>query len=554
MSAALREWGAVLGLVVAGVTAASWPLAVLPADTLTGPLSTTDLSFTVFAQWWSWEVLAGRESFWHSDLLDFPAGLPVGPSLWNPVVLFATGWLHALFEPLRAYNLSVLFLQVLNGLALYLLGRRLGGRAGGAVAVVLGLMAPFTWHELFAGRPEQGFLAPAALYLALVPDVEERPLRLGAAMALAACCYWLVAPMLALATLVLLGRRLALPATRRGLLRAALTSVVLAAPVALLVAVPQLVRPEVLATFSDPELGGLRANESWSPAWSLTWLSWAPKQVGRLALCALALGALAAWRVRDARAWLGVGALGLVMAAGPLLQVGGEPVLVGGYHLSLPLAWLDLLPGMERQWWPYRWLVLTVLGLSAAAAAVAPRLPRPVVALLCLGVVAEGLALWPVGTSRPSVLAERAALDPVAEGRYYRLELVSELPGLGDEAGAVHFVSGGTLGDLPVLLAALAERPVSSADAGLGGSVVRNRGSLDAAWHARAAACELGPGELEALHEDGFRWLVTVRVPGEPPKRCLDRTMERAPVRLGALDLWSLSDGPVEELVQRRAR
>lgn len=544
-----REAVVATSVVALAVVALSWPLAWASPATVTAPLSSTDLAYTLFAHRWAWEVMAGRESFWHSALMAYPEGLAVGPGLWNPVVLFATSWLQALSEPLPAYARAVVLLQVLNGLALYVLGRRLGGPLGGALAASVGLLLPFTWHEHFEGRLEQGFIAPAALYLAWVPEVEERPVRVGAAMALAAACYWFTAPMLALATLPLLGRRLLRPETWRALLVAVGLSVLLAAPVAALVVLPQLDRPEVLATFSDARMVRVRLAESWPALASVAWLGPGTRPVGKLALGALALGALALWRAPGARAWLLVGLLGLVMAAGPLLQWGGEPVVLGGRHVALPLGWLDLLPGMSRMWWPYRWLLLTVLSLAAAAALVAPRLPRPAVALLGLLLVVEGLALWPVrGTPAHLQSSPRALLDPVPDGRYLRLPLAQERAGLPADGEPVHFVSGGVLGEVPLVLTALTGQPTSSADAGLGGRVVAEQVALSAAWEDPSRACELRWSDLAHLAEAGFTWLAVVEpMPGRA-QGCLQRHLGPAEARAAGVLFWRVAEEADEAL------
>jgi hypothetical protein len=63
-----------------------------------------------------------------------------------------------------------------------------------------------------------------------------------------------------------------------------------------------------------------------------------------------------------------------------------EPLVIGGRVLPLPGAILDGLPLFERQWWPHRWLSLSVVGGAGCAAAALATLPGD-------GRLARGVAL-----------------------------------------------------------------------------------------------------------------------------------------------------------------
>jgi hypothetical protein len=79
--------------------------------------------------------------------------------------------------------------------------------------------------------------------------------------------------------------------------------------------------------------------------------------------------------------FVGIAAFGAVMAMGPYLKWGPDPVIWGDSPIPLPFRWLsELHPVFERLTWPERWGVLIALGLAAAASK-APK-PRLLAALL----------------------------------------------------------------------------------------------------------------------------------------------------------------------------
>lgn len=80
--------------------------------------------------------------------------------------------------------------------------------------------------------------------------------------------------------------------------------------------------------------------------------------LGLLPVCAVAVGMLRAIRRPVDRWWVGVALAGILLALGPFLCVGGEPVLVGGHRVPLPEALLAWVPVLGRMRLPHRWLLL----------------------------------------------------------------------------------------------------------------------------------------------------------------------------------------------------
>jgi hypothetical protein len=142
--------------------------------------------------------------------------------------------------------------------------------------------------------------------------------------------------------------------------------------------------------------------------------------LGFVAVAAAIVGALRARRAArldGAGAWAILGLVGLLIASGPRLRVGGPPVIVAGGGIPMPAATLaELVPGFAvTAPHAYRYATLVVLALSVLAAR-AVRGPRAGLLVGAL-VVAESLFASPLPTRMPvtaapdsPVLAELATM------------------------------------------------------------------------------------------------------------------------------------------------
>ncbi len=391
----------------------SWPLMADPAGIWTSARHGSDLSAAIFFQWWMGQVMVGDQSITSTDLLYHPAGLDMVPWVWNLVALGLTCWLQLLFEPIAAYNLSTIWVGLLNAGAFYLLGRRVGGDAGGVVAASIGGAFPLAWFELFEGRLEQGLVAPVALYVVALLDIDKPRgwLWVGLAMALVGATWWFAPPFVALCTLPLVRRD-----TWRALGKAAGVAVVVVLPLLLFVWGRA---TSVMSPVASKALLMQQANAS-------TPLDLAGSGPTALPWLALA-GLLAAAFFRDARKWLIAALICIVLAAGPWVQWDGEPVRVGGWAIGLPLYWLDQLPGFIRFWWPSR-LVLYIGVMAAGAVAwLVARIPSrarwPVVLVVSTLVVVDGRRILRGAVADGEATIDASPLDPVRKGVFFSAEV-----------------------------------------------------------------------------------------------------------------------------------
>ncbi len=395
-----RHAGRLAGVYGACLTAAavlSWPLLRTASGHLPGPWPHPDITTAVWFRWHLVQRLAAGESPLFAPGLYHPDGMDVTLHIWNLGVSFAQAPFAAVFGPLTGFNVSLLFLAAFNGLAGYVLGRTVGGgRLAGVVAAAVLLASNFAWAEMIHGRCEQGLLAFVALAVAGLVQLRRgaggagMAVATGLGVAAAGLCFWFYAAFLGflmggLAVVSLLRR------DWRGLGWLGLACAV-AAVILVPAAIPVLVR---MAADSSPYartvadgaevaslVDGLRRQYSVTLLGSALWPTAAFPQRVCIGLPLLGLVAwAAALAVRSARAragflpWMALG--GVILAAGPMLLLRPEePLVIGGRVLPMPGALLDALPLFERQWWPHRWLSLSVVGGAGCAAAAMAALPR----------------------------------------------------------------------------------------------------------------------------------------------------------------------------------
>jgi hypothetical protein len=431
---ALRFITLIFGLVVASVVA-SWPLAWVAAYYTPSASEMPDLSCAIWLPWHLLEQLAALSSPWESPALLWPHGQDIALNIWNLGAQTLQAPFYLFFEPILAYNLSIIFLAALNGLGGWVLGRVVGGcRASGLAGAALLVFSPYAWNELAQGRCEQGVLLWLALALSGVVVLARGGSRrtavlTGAAWAAAGLTYWFYGYFLLLAVGAL---ALLLAASRAwrpllGLGQAAITAALLAGGPALHLLLAVLREGSIYQRANAPANFELTQHLASSASIGLAQLAWFLEPpdflwgvVPLLTVPLLAYG-LSQRRLRPLAL---LGLLGLLLAFGRQLQwTPGGQVLVGS-EAALPFTWLQGgVPGFERLWWPYRFLSLCVVAAAGCAGALVARLGRgrwwvaALVACLALGELrlaqqhTHGRLIW----DRPEGVIVPAFFDELAQ-------------------------------------------------------------------------------------------------------------------------------------------
>ena len=318
------------------------------------------------------------------ELLAYPQGsAPV--HLWASPLAIVPAALLALILPLAAaWNLSVIATMAGNGLAMYLLSRRMLGAEAHLPAFVAGaayLAFPAIQAQLIDGQA--GAITQWTLPLLLISlfDCAEqggkrRILRAALFLALAALgsmsqVVYALMPLAALFLLARVLRRDQLGAAR--VLAAALGGCLLL----LLYAAPML--GDIGSLSKPPQSATLRysadlldiatapgiANGAQSDQ-AQTGAGWA--YIGALGGLLALTGVL--WR-RESRWWLLLAFVAWLLALGPVLQAAQQTVTfsIAGYETVAPLPYAALmgLPVVELAWQPARFLLLYALAVSVMA-------------------------------------------------------------------------------------------------------------------------------------------------------------------------------------------
>ncbi len=406
-----RVWVAAETLVAVALSlVATWPSVRYLTTRLYKGLYSIDANGGI---WWPHafvrSLLRGEYPF-HARSLVWPEGQDVTLLIWNYGVALLFSPIYLLADPILAANLVALGIVVLNGLASAWAARVLtGSRSAGWAALVVGATVPFAWIEAGSGRQDQALWAPMALYLgAMLPLLEGRKERKwvvvsAAALAAAGAVYWFYAYFLILWTLAAVG----IQWVRGRIERELLVRLAAVAAGALVLMLPFLV-PVVIAYLRSPHvfehIAGhvahpllLQAEFSLSPT-SFVGIFGPGRHDGNLHVSALLLP-VALWAAVKGRSGVRACALtalgAAVLACGPFM-VGpdGVPVTVGGNWLALPMSALNLLPGFQRFWWPYRWMALAIPAMAVCVGWVVDRFQRRMAATLVLAVFLVVESLW----------------------------------------------------------------------------------------------------------------------------------------------------------------
>jgi len=500
-----------------------------------------DLGYTIFAQWWASKTLAGEGAFNACPLVYFPEGQDLTGSVWNLVVLFLTAPLHWLTDPITAYNLSILAISFVNTLVFAVLGFRLGGRSGGFIAAVMAASMPFAWVELFDGRPEQGFMAPAALYAFSLLKLKEGQsgavVWTGLSMAFAAVCYWFMAPMLAFAMLPLLGSKLKEGAIWMQLALAAMICLIACGPFLALIMPIVLGEGGARSMFDPGNAMFMRITNSVNPIGAL--LSFTEDEYFQhcIPLAAVA-GAVAAFRHAPARPWIFTAIAGLVLSLGPAFLLApldaGSPAAPP--HLPLPLALLDILPGFERFWWPYRALTITSVGIAGALAswlgAQTGRRQIWMVAGFGLAILFHGRSLSLAALEMGNPNLPDSPLDPGPAESFYERDLPTWVTTPHAQGGVLIFPLR-DVQNYSHMLTPFHGLPTALGD-GVGEPLIRpesfndriSKNALLKAWSESKEVPDSAREGLDDLRASGFRWLLWI-LPDEerfPEERALWRS------------------------------
>lgn len=523
----MKRWAA--GVAVVGTMVMTWPLALQVGQVRTSGRAEGDLGWSILMHRWAGELWTGRASLWGDPRVGWPDGGDLPSSAWNLVALLGTGWLQLFTtEPHAGWHLAVLLVGVLNGLAGGVLGRVVGGRTGTWAGAAMILALPWPWMELLEGRLEQGLVAPIALWLAAAWHLRSHGAASGAwggaALGLVAATYWFMGPLAGLAGLAVWG----LPRRKQlGPFAGALAVVV---GLALLPLVPALVDGAQAAAVNDGVFSRTQRlhNSVLVSIFAVgPGVQRVPALVWLLALCGLSHPA-------GRRLWVAA-AVGAVWALGPVLSVGGQPVLVGGYELTLPLSTLDVLPGFERFWWPERAGAIVGVAMAGAAVVGARRVPVAwVVVAVVLGLLDGRHTLHKAVAARDADLPT-SPLDPPPMGAFFALPAKPELPG----SGPLLVLPWGRATNAAAELGVRTGRPLllpdGAADARLRSAAFAERVAGSALLTTLDRGGAIDPStlveELEALGVDTVVWLG----PDAPPLVTLG-----APTHTGELTAWSV--------------
>ena len=327
--------------------ALAWPMPLHPSEVAIGG-ATGDFASVAWGLW--------ARPMGHLKEIGFPAGGVLVVS--DPPEVWALAPVTILFGPVVAFNLWQLLHVGLAGGLTFALARRSASRAGAACAAAI-----FAFSGVMLGAIHNGNADVTPLYwLPAVALLAHRPWLAGAAAGVGAWCN----PYVGVGCAVLLVFRVdwrqwwkaAIPAAGLAGSYLALMKWSLAAPGSV-----------VIKATDAPGAGA-----------SLKHLFWATPPVADgqgtidfyyLGLAALALALLGFKRDR----WLGVFVLGLTFAMGKYLVLDGEPWLVNGTRLQLPMRWLADLPGFDGLQLHYRYIAMATLPLAIWGARGVDRLP-----------------------------------------------------------------------------------------------------------------------------------------------------------------------------------
>lgn len=429
---------------VALTVVVTWPLASQLGTAIPGPHASDTREF-VWSQWWWGYALAHGQDPAQLTSIQYPSGMAF-PLIYLMSQTFVIGIpIAAMFGPTLALNLLFLASFPTTALAVYALALELGADRG--AAFLGGLIWAFfpnrmghalAGHMFFLFTFSLPWMTLAWVRLLKAPGW-RRAIGAGLLTTFASTLHPLnIAYFIAPVIIALLANRvLSAPVDAAASRRWAWIGPVALALATSAVTVLPLVAPSLFAQ-TEGQLGYL--SQSGATAYSVdltTLLAPAPdsplplpeawraalqrstgsvfENIGTLGWVALGLSVVGArrWR-RHSFVWAGLAFVGVVLALGPVLKVGGAVLTVAvepndPARLVLPYGWLAELPLFSWSRTPGRFLVLAALGLAVLAAqglTVIHRAVRQkrswlaglVTMAACSGVMVEYLVVWPFTT------------------------------------------------------------------------------------------------------------------------------------------------------------
>ena len=359
--------------------ALTWPAALHPVAAVPGG-DRTDLHDSLWSLWFVWERLASGASPFRVDGL---LNIPIGGAFWvaDPLNAVLALPLVAVFGPAAAWTCFVLAHLTFTGRVAHALGEAVTPGSGWVTGITVAA-SPMLLAQIHNGASEavgQGWLVLALLRLWRLREAAtlRNAVAAGVAIGVAGIGHW-YGGVDAGIFLVLL-----LPAVGRWGLLAALTAVVVAAPVALAARslstasdnVVGIKTPRELSTVrrtigaADP-VGFLAPGDFRSPDFARI-SRYGERYVHCHYLGWVVLGVAAGGLVRRRRApgvwWAALG-LGVVFAAGPVVVRDGAPwILSGRRGVPLPYFLLERVPPFDSLSLVYRLAFLSVVSVAVIA-------------------------------------------------------------------------------------------------------------------------------------------------------------------------------------------
>jgi hypothetical protein len=487
----LLEQALMLGAYLLSALALTWPLARGFTTHLTGHVI-YDMRHALWIQWYVKEALLGHVTWPETKLLHYPFGIStlvdgVGP-LNGLVALPFWPW-----GPAAAFNGAALVGVTLSGWCLYLLARHVHlDRASAFFAGLLFMASPIHLAGLY-GHLEKLFvgLLPLALLAGLLAfDLKRRwTILLPGPVLLAALLqnanqFTFAALGLAVLALVQIAR------APRDLRLAQVGRAALVAAVSLAICVPalELIAKSAYHPLMLVDLSGLSPYYApdllqfivpsidqivpgrWfyvdrtfgfdstlfsvfpSLRGSPTWYGSGIETAVAIPITALLLGVAAAFLIgeretrREARRWLVLGAVFVLLALGPILRVAGYTTFTPWQtHITLPQAWLSLLPGFNVMRTPGRFMMMGSVGFAMAAGAGLMAIGRSAGrhrawVMLTIAAVAM-IECWPAPWPQHALPPVPAFYTQIAADRetYGVLDLPAGWPGLNNFSSAYHY-------------------------------------------------------------------------------------------------------------------
>jgi hypothetical protein len=317
----------------------------------------------------------------------FPIGYPILHLVPNLMDHLIGGGLSRVLGFPRGDNVFWLLLIAGNGLAAHRLGLQLGKTHSAAMLVGVAYAVSENFlREINLHHAPQALSPWAPLYLAAILRATQAEgsrrdaLAAGVWMGLSGITYWYTAIFLAVGSLPILFTR-----------RSAWRRFAQAAGIALCVASPFLLPYAFhlgdlplanLSQIPDPSqtsaaLQALPAGQAFLTEHgndlALPFRSTPLDTTNRISWV-LMIAVVLSLKKGGSKVLLWIAGVGAVLALGPTLRWGSDPVLLGDHPIWLPFAWLaKASPLFERMTWPERWGILIALGMAAAAA----KAPRP---------------------------------------------------------------------------------------------------------------------------------------------------------------------------------